>query len=72
MENNGRHEFQLRLLIVLNELRLRGKWSELAFGMKYLNRIITRNYVDPYWKFVYLMVYRKLPRSMETVPRFIE
>lgn len=49
-DNNSRHSFQLKLLVIINDLRLRGKWPELALGLKYLNGIINRHYLDPYWK----------------------
>lgn len=71
-DNNSRHSFQLKLLVIINDLRLRGKWPELALGLKYLNGIINRHYLDPYWKFLYQIVYRQLPKSIETIPQFID
>lgn len=62
----------MKLLIILNELSLRGKWTELTIGLKFLNRIITRNYIDSYWKYTFQIVYRKLPQSIETIPQFID
>jgi len=47
---NQRHGFQLKLLRIISEFSLRGKWDELSVGLKYLNRIITRFYIDSYWK----------------------
>ncbi len=47
---NQRHGFQLKVLKIISEFSLRGKWSELVVSMKYLNRIITRFYVETYWK----------------------
>lgn len=44
------HGFQSKLHVLLKELSLRGKWTELAIGLKFLNGIITRNYIDSYWK----------------------
>jgi len=66
------HAFQSKLLIILNEMSLRGKWTELTIGLKYLNGIITRNYIDSYWKYLFQIVYKKLPKSIEDVPQFID
>jgi hypothetical protein len=44
--------YQLKLIILLNELSLREKWPELLTGLRYLNKIVTRFYIDSYWKVI--------------------
>lgn len=69
---NKRHSFQLNLLSVLNKLSLKNKYPELTIGLKFLNGIITRNYIDSYWKYLLQIVYNKLPFSFESIPQFID
>ena len=47
---NPRYAFQFKLLNLLNDLSLRGKWNELQFDRKYFNNILTRFYINSYWK----------------------
>lgn len=70
--SNQRHLFQLKLLKTINNLSLCGKWNELSIALKYLNSIITRHYIDSYWKYLFQVVYQNLPNSIETIPQFID
>jgi hypothetical protein len=45
-----KNAYQMKVLIMLNEFHSRGKITELEFGLKYLNKIVTRFYIDAYWK----------------------
>ena len=47
-----KNAFQLKLLLVLNELSLRHKWKELRIGLKYLNGNCNRFYINSYWKVI--------------------
>lgn len=48
----SRYAFQSRLLTMVNELSLRGKWTELKIGLKYYNKVLTRYYINSYWKVI--------------------
>lgn len=69
---NKRHSFQLSLQNILKDLSLRGKWPDLSIGLKFQNENITRNYIDSYWKYLFQIIYTKLPESHDTVPQLID
>jgi hypothetical protein len=69
---NFKHAYQFKLFIMLNELNMRGKWDELKIGLKYMNKILTRNYIDIYWKYLFQYISTKLPKSIEPIPQFLK
>jgi hypothetical protein len=60
----------MKVLVMLNELRLRGKDRELEYGLNYLNRIVTRFYIDAYWKVWLLIFYTRLFLTFSTLKPF--
>ena len=48
---------------MLNKLSLCGKWKELKFGLKLFNKILTRHYINFYWKvnqyLIFYYIYEK-------------
>ena len=63
---------QIKLLLILNDLNLRGKLDELKYGLKYMNKILTRFYLSSYWKFVFRIISREFPKSVDSIPQFID
>ena len=63
---------QRKLLIIAKEFSMRSKWNELKTVLLLLNKILTRYYLDAYWKYLFQYVSTKLPKSIESVPQFIE
>ena len=57
---------------MLNKLSSKGKWNELNFGLKIFNKIITRYYIDHYFKFVLQVASLKFPNSIDSMPLFID
>lgn len=47
-----RYAFQSRLLLMINELSLKGKWFELKIALKYFNKVLTKYYINSYWKVI--------------------
>ena len=71
--NNMKNSVQMKVLLMLNDLSLRGRWEELRFGLKLLNKILTRFYIKPYWKYVLqLLSLDDMSKVMDTIPQFIE
>jgi hypothetical protein len=63
----------MKILLLLNDLKLRHKWDELKFAMNaYSNKNLTRFYVQSYWKFTFLLLTRQFPHSADKVPQFID
>jgi hypothetical protein len=46
----AKYGLQQKLLLVLNELSVRGQWSELLAALASLNPLLTRFYIGAYWK----------------------
>jgi hypothetical protein len=67
-----KHGHQIKILIMLNRLSLKGKWNELKFGLRIFNKIVTRYYIDHYFKFVFQVTSQNFPNSIDTMPQFIE
>ncbi|RMZ94177.1 TATA box-binding -associated factor RNA polymerase I subunit A [Brachionus plicatilis] len=67
-----RYAYQSRLLTMINELSLRGKWTELKIGLKFFNKVLTKYYIDAYWKFLFQLASRDFPRYIECIPQFID
>jgi hypothetical protein len=67
-----KHAYQFKLFIMLNEFNMRGKWDELKIGLKHMNKIVTRRYIDIYWKYLFQYISMKLPKSIDRVPQFLE
>ena len=49
-----KHGYQIKVLLMLNKLSSKGKWEELRLGLKIFNKILTRHYIDHYWKVYYI------------------
>jgi hypothetical protein len=67
-----KHGHQIKVLMMLNKLSAQGRWLELRTGLKIFNKILTRHYIDHYWKFVFQVASCKFPHSIDTIPQFIE
>jgi hypothetical protein len=67
-----KHAYQFKLFMLLNELNMRGKLDELQIGLKYMNKILTRYYIDIYWKFLYQYISNRIPKSIESMPQFLK
>jgi hypothetical protein len=72
MNKKYKHAYQYKLLVILNDFSSRGKWNELNVALKYMNRILTRHYIDIYWKYLFQYVSMTFPKSIESIPSFIE
>lgn len=67
-----KHGHQIKILIMLNRLSLKGKWNELKFGLRIFNKIVTRYYIDHYFKFVFQVASQNFSNSIDCMPQFIE
>jgi hypothetical protein len=48
--NQTKYAFQYKLANLLRKLSRASKWNELEMGLKYMNSILTRHYMNIYWK----------------------
>lgn len=69
---NLRYAHPLRILLMLNDLSLKGKWNVLREGLFHLNKILTRHYISSYWKFVFQIISKRIPDVIGTIPQFID
>jgi len=70
--NKFKHGHQIKVLMLVNRLSAQAKWNELNSGLKIFNKIITRYYIDHYFKLVFQVASLKLPHSIDAMPQFIE
>jgi hypothetical protein len=70
--NKFKHGHQIKVLMLVNRLSAQAKWNELNSGLKIFNKIITRYYIDQYFKLVFQVASLKFPQSIDAMPQFIE
>lgn len=63
---------QMRLLILIKELSLKGAWRELKLALTYMNKVLNRYCIDAYWKYLFLIMSTDFDNSIDYIPQFLE
>lgn len=63
---------QMRLLVLLKELSLKGSWRELKLALNYMNKVLNRHCIDAYWKYLFLIMSTDFDNSIDYIPQFLE